>query len=395
VRAMICWPITGLALLATSGVVYGQAAAASPTSAAAKSAPAAASTLRTGPATVAPHWSKYEYPQSIAEGALYYLVQRHDTLWDLAKAYLGNPYLWPQLWHENGYVKDAHWIYPGDPLLFPRVQVVAGRAGAAGETLPGAVGAGEGAELLPPDQVAAGVTAGGARGQKLLPLTEPTAAQCAPYIANGGEDEGLKVVGHEGDPARITGATGEVIYINAGSDAGVKPGDVFSIHRVRHPMGYRLSGKRMGPKILTVGWARIILTESKASSAVIEQACQDIVNGDYLRPFKAVPVPMIPVMAAANRLTPHSGKAHGYVIDLEDRNEIASAGNFAIIDIGASEGVTPGTLLQVYRIEHPSVPTPRNVIADLAVLTVQETTATVKVVHSVTAVMVGDEVEVR
>jgi len=49
----------------------------------------------------------------------------------------------------------------------------------------------------------------------------------------------------------------------------------------------------------------------------------------------------------------------------------------------------------VYRIEHPSVPTPRNVIADLAVLTVQETTATVKVVHSVTAVMVGDEVEVR
>jgi hypothetical protein len=392
VRAKNSWPIASLVLLAASTMVQAQAAGASPISA--NAAPAASAALQTGPATVAPHWSKYDYPKSIAEGALYRIVERNDTLWDLAKAHLGNPYLWPQLWHENGYIKDAHWIYPGDPIVFPRVQVVAGQAGAAGEaSTGGTAGTGEAGELLPPEQVAGGLTGGAARGQKLVPLTEPTAAQCAPYIADQSEDDGLKVVGHEGDPARITGGTGEVIYINAGSDAGVKPGDVFSIHRVRGPMGYPPSGKRLGRKILTVGWARVILTEAKASSAVIEQACQDIVNGDYLRPFKAVPVPMIPVIAPADRLTPHSGKAHGYVVDLEDRNEIAGAGNFVIIDIGSNEGVTPGTLLQAYRIEHPNVP--RNVIADLAVLTVQERTATVKVVHSTIAVMVGDEVEVR
>ena len=394
-RANMSWFLTSLAFVATATSLRAQDASPSGTPAAAKAASASPSGLKTGPGTVAPHWSKYEYPANLAEGALYHLVERHDTLWDLAKTYLGNPYLWPQLWHENGYIKDAHWIYPGDPVLLPRVQVVAGQAGAAGETLTGGgIVVGESGELLPPEQVAAGAT-GTAHGQKLVPLTEPTAAQCAPYIADQAEDQKLKVVGHESDPTRVTGGTGEIVYINAGSDAGVKPGDVFSMHRILTPIRHPSSGRRIGPKVLTVGWVRVILTESKASSAVVEQACQDIQAGDYLAPFKAVPIPMILVTAPAHRLTPHSDKAHGYVVDLEDRNDIAAAGNFAIIDLGANEGVTPGTILQVYRVEYPSIPSPRDVIGDLAVLTVQARTATAKIIHSTTAIMTGDEVEVR
>ena len=57
--------------------------------------------LRTGPATVAPHWSKYKYPDSIPEGASYHIVERGDTLWDLSKRYLNNPFLWPQIWDKN------------------------------------------------------------------------------------------------------------------------------------------------------------------------------------------------------------------------------------------------------------------------------------------------------
>src|SRR5262245_41506087 len=64
--------------------------------------------LSTGPATIAPHWSKYDYPKSIPEGAKYHVVERGDTLWDLSKRYLGNPYLWPQIWDQNRYVRDAH-----------------------------------------------------------------------------------------------------------------------------------------------------------------------------------------------------------------------------------------------------------------------------------------------
>jgi hypothetical protein len=410
VRAKGCWFVSGLLVLATSAIVRGQevapskaapaakAEAAAPSSAPARPRAAAATSSGplTGPASVAPHWSRYLYPATIPEGALYHLVVRGDTLWDLSKRYLANAYLWPQLWHENGYIKDAHWIYPGDPILLPRLQVVAGQAGAGGENAPGGEGVlGADGELLPPDQVAAGVTGSTARGQQLLPLTEPTAAQCAPYIPDSPESQDLKVVGHETGETRVTMATGEILYINRGTDAGVKPGDVFSIHRLFDAVSHPKRGRRIGQKVLSLGWARVILSEPNASSAVIVQACQDIHGGDYLLPFKPVPIPMIAVTAPADRLTPHTDKAHGYVVDLDDRNDIASAGQFAIIDLGSGEGISPGTVLQVYRIEYPSVPTPRNVIGDLAVLTVQERTATAKIIHSTTAIMVGDEIEVR
>ena len=46
-------------------------------------------------------------------------VRKGDTLWDLANKWLGDPHLWPQVWDQNRYILDSHWIYPGDPLAVP------------------------------------------------------------------------------------------------------------------------------------------------------------------------------------------------------------------------------------------------------------------------------------
>jgi len=71
------------------------------------------------------HWTPYEPPDPAAfpEDSRIHIIVVDDTLWDLAAEYLGDPWLWPQIWDQNRYVRDSHWIYPGDPLLIPPVAV--------------------------------------------------------------------------------------------------------------------------------------------------------------------------------------------------------------------------------------------------------------------------------
>ena len=80
---------------------------------------------RTGPST--------STRRSIPEGATYYIIVSAATRSGTSRArFLGNPYLWPQIWDQNRYITDAHWIYPGDPLIMPEVALVTDRAGEAG-----------------------------------------------------------------------------------------------------------------------------------------------------------------------------------------------------------------------------------------------------------------------
>jgi len=45
-----------------------------------------------------------------------YTIRRGDTLWDIAFRFLGDPFAWPKLWHQNAYIKDPNLIFPGDKL---------------------------------------------------------------------------------------------------------------------------------------------------------------------------------------------------------------------------------------------------------------------------------------
>lgn len=256
-----------------------------------------------------------------------YTVRTGDTLWDISKKFLQQPWLWPEIWQANPQVENPHLIFPGDVLSLvyeggkPRLRVQRGDASRT-------VKLGPQVRVEPIDAAIPAIPL-----EKISPflnnamVVSPEQMQAAPYVVAGG-DEHL-----------VTGA-GDTLY---GRGALTPDETIYGVYRPGDTFVDPVTGEVLGLEARDIGTLRLLEAHEGVSSFRINRSTEEIRVGDRLIPYEEAE--LRPTFYPVPPAQPVKG------VLLSVQRGLAGVGAYDVVAInrGKREGLQEGTVLAVHR----------------------------------------------
>jgi hypothetical protein len=313
-----------------------------------------------------------QQPQPEPQQQREHVVRRGDTLWDLARTYLSNPFSWPLIFEANrGVVKNPHWIYPAErliipPLLQPQQQPQPTAAEPVGE-VPAWVPA--------PVSIAAVDQSSETQQPTLIstvdlrrPAVSAAEHRRAPWIGAPVQPSGARIT-RKLDPATVGDRLYSVLLPNERvvvALPGANAGDSLLVVRPGQVVG--AWGQVMEP-------LAIVLLESvqpgQAVARVVSQFGEARV-GDMVMPLGAAPV--MPAGEAAAVTGGATGTLLRFLVD----QPLVGTTDVGFISLGRSDGVGIGDEFGVYVPADATAPA--TTVGVVRVIRVADRTATVRVI---------------
>jgi hypothetical protein len=255
-----------------------------------------------------------------------------------------------------------------------------------------------------------------------------SAVYCSGFVKDAKLPEDIRVVSGEQAGYKIIFAEHDNVYLNRGSDNGVRIGDRFLVvrqtedpDRIEWFKGQMKLERAMGILYSDVGQLRVVSVEAKTSVAEVVFSCDYLLRGDIVRPFEERAAPPFKEVGPFEHFAPVSGKPVGMVVTAKAFRESQAQGYTMYVNLGAAQGVKVGDYLRIFRyqgknIEYPpqtkgyayqiygfgSSPTryewkdlPREVLGEGIVLNASRNAATVFVTFSAVDIYAGDNVEIE
>lgn len=341
---------------------------------------------------VGDHWTAYypPDPSTFPAGAKVHIIERGDTLWDLAQTYYGDPYLWPQLWENNTYITDAHWIYPGDPLLI--------------ET-EGIIDEVEIGDEFPIDVEDTGAVAEIEDLSGLVPVALGTWSDlyCFGYLGHVGEQYPNEIAAVEDSETKyipmaeiqsIGVTVDDVVFIDGGTSTGLIAGETYLVISTGRLIEHPETGQVIGEHYDYKGRITILCSDATTATGIVTQACDAIHLGDRLKPLPQIPIPLATMTDFERHCQIPSNRSNGYIVNAKDFRFALGEGTVVQVNVGYEDAVEPGDFLTVYRPNRiPGYP--RLVLGEIGILTAEPHSATGKIVRMRYSMEVGDRVELK
>lgn len=282
------------------------------------------------------------------------------------------------------------------------------------------------------------VIAGQQSSDQPEPLAKRADIYCTGFISETSPRVDLQVVGAEKENLKETFTQGDVVFLNRGRGAGVKPGAVYYIIRPVGEMNHPFTKNKLGYYVRELGLLRVLEVGDQVSTAEITVSCDTVEFGDLLKPYEEYLGPNISEARPLPRFGEGSGGTTGQIVMSPGFHENLSANQVVYIDLGTRQDVHPGDRFTIYReigrgegitktpqdklvkdrsdeygsdrfhggeysIQAPRVPLkqvmrerprlPRKVLGELTVLKVEKTASVAIITRTTAEVQIGDRIE--
>ncbi len=248
-----------------------------------------------------------------------YVVQKGDTLWDIAGMFLRDPWRWPDIWQANPQIENPHLIYPGDVLELAFIDgrpVLRRRNGVV--------------RLSPKVRIS---PLGNAIPSIPLDVIAPFLSR--PHVLEAGEGDRAPYVLAVADE-HLLGSSGSRFYARGITADGPRH---FDVVRPGKPYRDADSGEILGYAADFVGTANKLRDGDPATLRMVDSKTE-MLRGDRLVPASEAALGTFYPKAPAQPV-------EGSIIDVYDG--VAEIGQFQIVvlDRGRVNGLQPGDVLQV------------------------------------------------
>jgi hypothetical protein len=284
-----------------------------------------------------------------------------------------------------------------------------------------------------------------------VPVARASETLCGGFIEQQVPVGQPQIVGAESESGHRMFAEGDLVFIDAGAQQGVKVGQEFDVTRPRGQFRSKFSHKgTLGVFVQEVGQLRVVRVRDRVSVAEVTNSCGTLLLGDLLQPVPSSAAPVAAAEGNLDRFAEPSGKQTGHIVMARDGREYLSRDEVVFVDLGSEDNLHVGDRLTVFRpeghgtlvsygneiasnsrrgfqsdefrgggfsnqaqrvkevngpksgktvktpsIKHQRPPVPRHVVGELVVTRVEGRTATAVVTRNREEINTGDAVEVQ
>jgi hypothetical protein len=202
-----------------------------------------------------------------------------------------------------------------------------------------------------------GLSAVVAAAQDKPATPRPSDIYCSGIVTTESVPHDTIVITGEQSNAKITFDEGDYVYINKGSEQGVKVGDEFSVVRsVQDPYGIEWTKwefailHKMGTVWEDEGRVRVIVVRQNVSIGQVEHSCDYVQRGDILLPFVERPAPPLK-QVNFDRFAPPNGKPLAMVITGKKFQQQVGNEDIIYVNLGNAQGVKVGDYFRIFRYQ--------------------------------------------